>query len=282
MSDRSDLLKNLTAILLLILLRVSFDSVYAAVCEYSIVDSHKLYNYSLATPTRDFPHGILSEDGFYKVAANDTIVWFQLCDGMIFNHDSPRCVGCLDCGGPLHCGMGCNGLVANNIGGYYVCTAIGRDSNFEIRLLDADHPHKGVIVKMASSAGTANCSLSVSVICDLDGVKGPQSLQKLGTCDYAAVLHHPAGCATIISVRGGGWGWFGTLLTISLFGLGAYLVAGAVYRYFFLGIHGIDVLPNLEFWTSLPHRTQSFFMSLVHRLRGPTHHHRNSYSPVNF
>ncbi|XP_056687546.1 uncharacterized protein [Spinacia oleracea] len=49
---------------------------------------------------------------FYKVAANDTIIWFQLCDGMIFNHDPLRCADCWDCGGSSRCGMGCSALVA--------------------------------------------------------------------------------------------------------------------------------------------------------------------------
>lgn len=205
----------------------------------------------------------------------------QLCDGMIFNHDPPRCVDCLDCGGASRCGMECSALMARNIEGYDVCTTIGKVTSTSTNIIDNQNPHKGVIVKMTSSGSKHNCSLSVSVICDSNRVHGPHSLEKLGTCDYAAVLQHPSGCATI-NGHGKGWGWFGTLMIIVFCLFGGYLLAGAVYRHFYIGVHGLDMIPNLDFWTRLPHRTQSFFASLVRRFRGPTEGYRSSYSPVNF
>lgn len=45
-----------------ILNRVCLDSV-SALCEFSVKDKNKLYNYSLAAPLSKFPHGIRSEDG---------------------------------------------------------------------------------------------------------------------------------------------------------------------------------------------------------------------------
>ncbi|GMH04182.1 hypothetical protein Nepgr_006021 [Nepenthes gracilis] len=273
---------KLPLFLLAILLQVGFNSVYAAVCEYSVVDRRKLYHYSLASPVRNFAHGVLSEDGFYKVSANDTILWFQLCDGMIVNHDPPKCVDCLDCGGSMRCGMGCSAVMANNIGGYYTCEAIKLPPSFDINLLDKESPHMGVVMKFASIGPSMNCSLLVSVVCNSNVVQGPESLQKVGACDYATVLQHPAGCAVIVPIHGKGWGLFGNLLSILLCLVGAYLLAGMAYRFFFLRIGGVDVIPNLDFWTSIPHRTQSLFMSAVYRFRGSTNHHRNSYSPVNF
>ncbi|GMP23540.1 hypothetical protein CsSME_00001091 [Camellia sinensis var. sinensis] len=83
----------LISTILAILHRLSLNSV-SAICELSIVDHNKLYNYSLASPSPKFPHGVLSEDGFYKVAVNQTVLWFQLCDAMIFNHDPPTCIDC--------------------------------------------------------------------------------------------------------------------------------------------------------------------------------------------
>ncbi|KAK3229702.1 hypothetical protein Dsin_001583 [Dipteronia sinensis] len=254
----------------------------AAVCEYSFIENGKLYSYSLASPLREFPHGILSEDGFYKVAVNETVLWFQLCDGMIFNHDPPRCVDCLDCGGPSRCGSECSALVANNIEGYPVCTTIGHVSATDINVMDKQNPHKGVIVKMSRNGTKHNCSLSVSVICDSNGIQGPQSIEKSETCAYATVLRHPSGCAKIASVVGGGWGWFGTFITIIFCLFGSYLLAGAAYRYFSLGAHGVNVIPNLDFWAALPHSIQSFFASLVRRFRGPSEGHRSTYSRVNF
>ncbi|XP_057475400.1 uncharacterized protein LOC130763497 [Actinidia eriantha] len=260
---------------------ISLNSV-SGVCDLSIVDRNKLYNYSLASPILKFPHGVLSEDGFYKVAVNETVLWFQLCDSMIFNHNPPTCIDCKDCGGPSRCGMACSALMSNKIGGYPVCTTIGRTSNMIIHLIDEKNPHTGVIVKMSNSRPELNCSLAVSVICDSRGVQGPQALEKVGICDYATQLRHPSGCAKIVSVHGKGLGWFGTFIIIILCLFGGYLLAGIVYRFFYLGVRGIDVVPNLEFWASLPHRIQSMFMSLVRKFRGPSEGYRSSYSPVNF
>ncbi|KDP44701.1 hypothetical protein JCGZ_01201 [Jatropha curcas] len=258
-----------------------------AVCDLSFVDGNKLYNFSLASPLPNFPHGVLSEDGFYKVAANESVLWFQLCDGMIFNHDPPTCVDCLDCGGPLRCGMKCSALVAKNKGGYDVCSTIGHVSSTSTSVIDKQKPHKGIIVKMSNivkmpNGSNQSCSLSVSILCDSNGAKGPESLEKLGTCDYATVMQHPSGCAMVVSVHGNGWGWFVTLLIIILCLFGGYMLVGAAYRYFFLGIRGLDMIPNLDIWARLPQRTQSFFASLVRKFRGPTEGYRSSYSPVNF
>ncbi|KAL3581698.1 hypothetical protein D5086_016030 [Populus alba] len=249
-------------LIIAILHRVGSLDPVSAVCELSFVVRDKVYSFNLVSPLPNFPHGVLSEDGFYKVAVNETVLWFQLCDGMIFNHDPPRCVDCLDCGGASHCGMECSALMARNIEGYDVCTPIGKVSSTITNIIDNQNPHKGVIVKMTSSGSKHNCSLSVSVICDSNRVHGPHSLEKLGTCDYAAVLQHPSGCATI-NGHVKGWGWFGTLMIIVFCLFGGYLLAGAVYRHFYLGVHGLDMIPNLDFWTRLPHRTQVFLLCAV-------------------
>ncbi|KAM7271064.1 hypothetical protein ACFE04_030278 [Oxalis oulophora] len=275
-------------------LRVNSVVTTTGVCELSFIERNKLYNYTLASPISNFPHGILSEDGFYKVAVNETVIWFQLCDGMIFNHDPPQCVGCMDCGGPLRCGMECSALVANNDGGYQVCTTLGYLSYTGVNVLDLrliilssmnivdkQNPHKGVTIKMSNNSPKDNCSLSVSVFCN-PNVREPQTLEQLGKCDYATELWHPSGCATIISVHGRGWGWFGTFIIIILCAFGGYLLMGTVYRLFYLGIRGIDAIPNLEFWVSVPHRTQRLYGSLVQKIRGPTNAHHDNYSRVNF
>ncbi|KAJ4720132.1 Autophagy-related protein [Melia azedarach] len=266
-------------VILVILHRVNSVS---AVCELSFKDSGKLYNYSLASPLAKFPHGVLGEDGFYKVEVNQTVLWFQLCDAMIFNHDRPRCADCLECGGPSRCGLECSALVANNLGGYPVCISLGRVNSTIINIMDIKNPQKGVVVKMSSIGPKHNCSLSVSVICDSNALRGPESMEKSGTCDYATVLWHPSGCGSSVAVHGGGWGWFGTFITIILCLFGSYLLIGTVYRCFFLGVHSLHALPNLDFWSSIPHRTQSFFASLVQKFRGPSEGHRSTYSRVNF
>ncbi|XP_068644552.1 uncharacterized protein [Aristolochia californica] len=235
----------------------------SAICDLSVLHGNDLYNFSLTRPTAKHPHGILSEDGFYKISVNETVLWFQLCDQMIFNHDQPKCFGCQGCGGETHCGIKCSALVSNNIG-------------------DVMNPHKGINIKTSARGPENNCSLTVSVYCDPNGVQGPYSLDRSGTCDYAAKMSHPSGCATIISGHGSGWGWFGTLIIIILCIFGVYLLAGTIYRFFFLGVRGIEVIPNLDLWLSLPQRLQGLFESLLRKARRYSQGSRGSYNPVNY
>ncbi|KAJ0960061.1 hypothetical protein J5N97_000176 [Dioscorea zingiberensis] len=251
-------------------------------CDLSFLRGSTLYNYSLASPTKNHPHGVLSEDGFYKIAVNDTILWFQFCDSMVFNHDPPRCFDCQGCGGPSRCGTACSALVSNDFGGYSVCTAVGQPSNMVITPIDENNPQKGVIVTTLAVGLKANCSLAVSVFCDRNEVQPANSLDTLGECNYATVLRHPSGCPKVISANGGGWGWFSILMTIFLCLFGGYLLAGTVYRFFFLGIHGVEAIPNLELWLSLPQRAWSMMSSLIRRFRGHSPDGQGYYSRVNF
>ncbi|GAY40503.1 hypothetical protein CUMW_052410 [Citrus unshiu] len=237
--------------ILMILHRVNW---VCGVCELSLMHNDNVYNYSLTSPLDKYPHGVLSEDGFYKVAVNQTVLWFQLCDGMIFNHDPPLCVDCLDCGGPSHCGLGCSALVEKSIGGavtyagYPVCTSLGHVSSTNITIRDKNHPNNGVIVKMTHSGPKYSCSLSVSVICDSNGLQGPQSMEKLGTCNYATEIRHPSGCATIIPAEGGGWGWFGTFVTVHfqtwIFGAAYYTECRTFLHHLFGDLE--DLLRGIE------------------------------------
>ncbi|XP_042753540.1 uncharacterized protein LOC111919691 isoform X1 [Lactuca sativa] len=314
MQSRSLLLHLLN---LSILYRLGVVHALSTICEFSITQENKFYSYSLASPSETFPHGVLSEDGYYKVSSNGTVVWFQvvsnsyyiilhvchqpcyskltsylssflcglwgqLCDGMIFNHDPPRCFDCWDCGGSSRCGMGCSALMSEIKLGYPVCTAIGRTQTITTDLIDKENPDMGIVVKTWHQGSERNCSLSVSVICDSKQVQGPKTLERVGVCNFVTQITHPAGCANVLSAPGSGLGWFGTLLIILLCLFGAYFIAGAAYRYFYLGIRGIDIIPNLEFWASLPHRIRSSYMSLVRRFRGPSQSYRSSYSPVDF
>ncbi|KAE8694834.1 Leucine-rich repeat and IQ domain-containing protein 3, putative isoform 2 [Hibiscus syriacus] len=126
-------------------------------------------------------------------------------------------------------------------------------------MTDKLNPFKGVIVRMSSSGKKHNCSLSVSLLCDSAGAQGPNSMEKLGTCEYATMLRHPSACATIISIHGKGFVSYASLEPIC-----------------FLAI------PNLDFWISLPHRTQMYVSSLVLQFRGPSASQGGSYSQVNF
>ncbi|KAH0882434.1 hypothetical protein HID58_058530 [Brassica napus] len=251
-------------------------------CEFRFNRRNKVFEFNLASSVKNHPHGALSEDGFYRVEANSTVLWFQvvlyirftlcfciiiccklqLCDMLIFNHDPPRCVGCQDCGGPSHCGTSCSALLSENVRGYDVCTSLGHASSSKVDVIDKEDPGKGIIVKMLAGSSNPNCSLSVSVICQKNKVDGPLTLTKSGTCDYATELRHPSGCAVAISGHGSGWGWFSTLLIIILCLFGAYLLGGSLYRYFSLGIRGIEVIPNSDFWVTVPHRIQLLWFTI--------------------
>ncbi|GJT55046.1 ceroid-lipofuscinosis neuronal protein 5-like protein, partial [Tanacetum coccineum] len=100
---------------------------------------------------------------------------------------------------------------------------------------------------------------------------GPTALGKVGLCDFVSAiklktssasqvtqLRHPSGCAKVVSANTSGLGWFSIFLIIILCLFGGYMIAGATYRFFYLGIHGIDVIPNLELWASLPRKARVY------------------------
>ncbi|XP_052147478.1 uncharacterized protein LOC127766482 isoform X2 [Oryza glaberrima] len=242
-------------------------------CEFSVARGGKLYSFSLASPTTAHRHGVLSEDGFYKVAVNNSVLWFQLCDQMIFNFDPPVCLNCEDCGGPQRCGTQCSALVSNNRGGYDVCTTIGRVSKSHISLIDDINPQKGVVVKMFSS----KCSISVYIYCDSTVAHVSDQFVLSGSCDYATTLRHPSGCAQSMSASGNGWGWLATSFVTILCLLGGYILIGSIYRYYFLGIHSVEAIPNLEFWISLPQTIKSMLLPAA---RGHNRQSRDTYAPV--
>ncbi|KAL6901915.1 hypothetical protein ACP4OV_004791 [Aristida adscensionis] len=245
-------------------------------CELSVARGGELYSFALAAPTAAHRHGVLSEDGFYKVAVNDSILWFQLCDEMIFNFDPPACFSCEGCGGLSRCGTQCSALVSKDSRGYDGCTTIGTLSNSHISLIDESNPQKGVVVKMFSS----KCSISVSVLCDSTVAQVPDEFIESEPCDYATTLRHPSGCARTVATSGSGWGWLGTLFITIMCLLGGYILICAIYRYYFLGIHSVEAIPNLEFWVGLPQRIKSMFVPST-RSRGIYNRDvQGSYVPV--
>ncbi|KAJ0764499.1 hypothetical protein HanPI659440_Chr08g0292891 [Helianthus annuus] len=62
-------------------------------------------------------------------------------------------------------------MSSNILGGYSVCTTIGRTQSITINLIDKKSPSMGVIVEMWHQGPEMNCSLSVSVICDSKNFK---------------------------------------------------------------------------------------------------------------
>lgn len=65
-------------LIIAILHRVGSLDPVSAVCELSFVVRDKVYSFNLVSPLPNFPHGVLSEDGFYKAAVNETVLWFQV------------------------------------------------------------------------------------------------------------------------------------------------------------------------------------------------------------
>ncbi|EFJ19694.1 hypothetical protein SELMODRAFT_110390, partial [Selaginella moellendorffii] len=160
-----------------------------------------------------------------------------LCEHMKFNHDPPICQRCESCGGPDHCGETCSALEA-------------------VTHSDKRKPEQGLIVDMVANTSQDACSFSVSVYCKRTGQQElPTSVAGDG-CHYTAVLKHPAGCPVVTRLDGGGLGWFSTLLIVLLCFLVVYMIAATIYRRKALGIVGVEAIPHMDFWRSIPSNIQ--------------------------
>ncbi|OAE27936.1 hypothetical protein AXG93_3309s1330 [Marchantia polymorpha subsp. ruderalis] len=225
---------------------------------------------------------------------------------MKFNYDAPMCDNCESCGGPLHCGETCSALLSTSTGGtaflysllaqrkkmakvhvliftvqrFPTCTTLGFASNQSYSLINPDKPEVGVTVRMIAVSTKKSCSLSIAVYCSLKNEELPSVITKdaPGKCDYTTSIHHSAGCPIVTSVKGGGMGWFGTLLIVLLCGLIVYFAVGIAYRMTVLGVSGLEAFPHLDFWKALPHNiqlgfeaVQSFVTTCYRRFTEPTY-----------
>ncbi|CAI0443834.1 unnamed protein product [Linum tenue] len=161
--------RSLIAIPLLVLAS-SFHSASAGLCDVSYFDGRQIFNFSFTAPIAGFPHGILSEDGYtdFLKSLFHLLQWAVSVSMFLHSLCSTYCFT------GYHFtytrGSGCSALVANNIGGYEVCSTIGGVSNTSSDIMDKQNPQKGVIVKISSLDTKENCSLSVSVICNSSGL----------------------------------------------------------------------------------------------------------------
>ncbi|BBN11160.1 hypothetical protein MPTK1_5g09570 [Marchantia polymorpha subsp. ruderalis] len=277
------LLKLIACTLLTVLLLVSFSDC-ADICSWETSSNSKSYSFNLITSV-GHNHGLRSEDGFYKISEKEadgsvTIFWFQPCEHMKFNYDAPMCDNCESCGGPLHCGETCSALLSTSTGGFPTCTTLGFASNQSYSLINPDKPEVGVTVRMIAVSTKKSCSLSIAVYCSLKNEELPSVITKdaPGKCDYTTSIHHSAGCPIVTSVKGGGMGWFGTLLIVLLCGLIVYFAVGIAYRMTVLGVSGLEAFPHLDFWKALPHNiqlgfeaVQSFVTTCYRRFTEPTY-----------
>jgi hypothetical protein len=259
-------------------------------CEWAAISNKKKYSFNLATPTKAFPHGILSEDGFYKVTAKtsegETNYWFQLCEHMKFNFNPPLCENCEACGGAGHCGETCSAIMSSSYPGYSVCTTLGFPGSIQYSFIDQNKPEQGVRVNMTScnKKPESDCSFSVLVQCSHSVVEAPTTVTNKtgGGCDYEAILKHPAGCPVVTNVSNGGWGWFGSLLFLLVLAFVVYMAVGIAYRVTVLGVSGFEAIPNLDTWRALPSKIQLFFEYIISQCMGLYYRFtENSYSRVN-
>jgi hypothetical protein len=260
-------------------------------CSWAATTNKKKYSFNLATPIKSFPHGILSEDGFYKVTTKSSegeavTYWFQLCEHMKFNFNPPLCENCEACGGAEHCGETCSAIMSSAYPGYSVCTTLGFPGNVNYSLIDQNKPEQGIRVTMTSCSQKSkpDCSFSVLVQCSHSGVQIPTTVtnKTAGGCDYETILRHPAGCPVVTNVSKGGWGWFGTLLFLLVLAFVVYMAVGIGYRVTVLGVSGIEAIPNLDTWRSLPSKIQLFVEYIVAQCMGVYYRFtENSYTRVN-
>ncbi|KAG0574467.1 hypothetical protein KC19_VG264500 [Ceratodon purpureus] len=242
-------------------------------CEWSAVRNGKKFSFNLATSIKAYPHGILSEDGYYKISTNEgrTHYWFQLCEHMKFNFNRPRCENCEACGGSEHCGETCSALMSSSYPGYSICNTLGYPGSSQYSFINQNKPEQGVRVNLALCNKTRepNCSFSVLVYCSHTGVEVPIAVtnKTVGSCDYETTLRHPAGCPVVTVTSEGGWGWFGSLLFMLVLAFVVYMTVGIAYRVTILGVSGLEALPNLDVWRSLLSKLQVFVYGHVHRFQ---------------
>ncbi|CAM6016365.1 unnamed protein product [Sphagnum balticum] len=235
-------------------------------CIFQTTVDKKMYRFDLAAQIQGFPHGIRSEDGFYKVSIEAcekqaaATYWFQLCEHMKFNHDPPICLGCETCGGLNHCGETCSALQSVSYPGYSVCTTLGYPKTTSFSLIDPQKPEQGVRVKMLTCNGpNGNCSLVVSVYCNRNGIEVPTNVQNVSWCDFETSMTHPVGCPIVTTIGRGSWGWFGTIFIMFICGFFLYMAIGITYRITVLRVSGFEAIPHLDFWQGLPLRIKNFF-----------------------
>ncbi|CAM6030351.1 unnamed protein product [Sphagnum balticum] len=263
----------------------------SSACVFETKLDNKMYRFDLAAQIDGFPHGVRSEDGFYKVIIKalssseqqSTTYWFQLCEHMKFNHDPPMCHECETCGGPHHCGETCSALQSDSYPGYSVCTTLGYPKSTSYSLIEPQKPEQGVRVKMSTCNGAiANCSLSVLVYCNRNGIEDPTDVKNVSQCAFETVMKHPVGCPVVTTISRGGWGWFGTIIIVLVCGFIVYMAIGIAYRVTVLGVSGFEAIPNLDFWQDLPSKIKKFSeyvygqgMDLYHWFR------QSSYTRIN-
>ncbi|KAG0594125.1 hypothetical protein M758_UG050100 [Ceratodon purpureus] len=225
-------------------------------CEWAAITNGKKYSFNLLNPIKAYPHGILSEDGFYKVSTigEDTHYWFQAC------------------GGTKHCGETCSALMSTSYPGYSVCTALGNPGSIQYSLINSNKPEQGVRVNMTSchKMPKLNCSFSVLVYCSQTGVEAPSTvtIKTAGGCDYETALSHPAGCPVVTNVSEGGWGWFSSLFFMFVVAFVVYMAVGIAYRVTVLGVSGFEAIPNLDIWRNLPSKVQLFTKYIILQFTG--------------
>lgn len=232
-------------------------------CAWATTTNGKMYSFNLVSPTKGYPHGILSEDGFYKISAKskdgETNYWFQLCEHMKFNFNPPLCENCEGCGGLGHCGETCSALVSSSYPGYSLCTTLGYPESIYYSLINQDKPEQGVRVNMTTcNKSKPNCSFSVLVYCSHSGFEPPKTAMNgtSGECNLETALKHPAGCPVVTNMSKKGWGWFGSLLFMLLLIFVVYVAVGIGYRVTVLGASGFEAIPNLDTWRALPSKIQ--------------------------
>eukprot|EP00270_Netrium_digitus_P017011 TRINITY_DN6175_c0_g1_i3.p1 TRINITY_DN6175_c0_g1~~TRINITY_DN6175_c0_g1_i3.p1 ORF type:complete len:308 (+),score=52.52 TRINITY_DN6175_c0_g1_i3:102-1025(+) len=258
---------KLTPLLLLLSMACARYSLAISPCEWSVTIDPYIYTFDLTASTTSSKHGVVNEDGFYKVVqkagvddgvARDATFWFQLCGHMKFNVHRPECYECpQSCGGVDHCGETCSALQGVAYGAYTKCTTIAKAEFTAYSLLDESSPELGLAVNMSMADVSASCpgpsSLVVQIKCLSDKtaeVEAPSQVKEVapGSCHFVTSMTHPAGCPVKTSTNSGKIGVVGMILIGVLVLLVLYFVIGIAYRVFVDGATGIEVMPNYEFW----------------------------------
>ncbi|KAL0233988.1 hypothetical protein PCE1_002491 [Barthelona sp. PCE] len=71
-------------------------------------------------------------------------------------------------------------------------------------------------------------------------------------CSFEFRMSSPSCCP--VTSGPGGIGFFGALFWFLFIASIIYFVGGSIYKYFSLGARGIEIIPNIDFWRSIPER----------------------------
>jgi len=147
-------------------------------------------------------------------------------------------------------------VLINGTGVNQKCFSIG-DASIAPTFSDGmNGPGGGVTItyRTPSTSLASNCLTAVRVNCNSQINYVWKNIQPTASnCTYLITVQSSTGCKLKISPPPSGLSGGSIFLIIFFVGLATYFMVGALIKWKFMGAPvGVDMIPNVEFWTSLP------------------------------